>query len=280
MPRSPPGSAAGRYASTISTRQVRRSRGRAPRAGRARAGRASGSPRARSRAAPRAPAARRQSTSSPSSEVLRSLASNAGGEVVVGDGQVEEPRSSGARAARAGSIARQRDLERPAPARPRSGCRPGRTASTRSRARRSSWCWRRRTGTRRSRPGRRARARCARIPPPAATCRCRPRPRCRRCARARRAPASRWRRAVPAPLRRPTIGCSLAACRRDACRFEPVSANTGTGSALPLTVIGASFSHGTTSPGGAPDRLRHVDLAGRRLAHQARRQVAPRRRGR
>ena len=70
----------------------------------------------------------------------------------------------------------------------------------------------------------------------------------RRCARAPQAPRRALRpssRAPPSGRRSGARGPRVCAV---ACRFDPVSTETATGSALPFTAIGGSSSHEKTSP--------------------------------
>ena len=220
----------------------------------------------------------RHSTRRLSSEVLRSFASNEAVRSLSGIGRSSRPASSGARGTSAGSIAAssrsrccsllvlRRAAVEPEQRRPD----PAPDEVARVRAVRLAFAARRR-----ERP---APSRCRRTRRSAATCRCRLRRPGRRCRLARRARRRAARAARRARQRvRPSASPGTTGAR-DACRVEPVSANTRDGSALPFTVIGASVSHVNPIAGGTADGLGDVDLAGRRadMSRAARLTASPR----
>ena len=231
----------GRRARAARDRARRRARSR--RGGRARAGRASGSPRARARAARCAARARRQSASRFSSDVLRSLASN---ELVSSVSGIDRPSTtsrSGARATSAGSIVRERLLERLRPAR-RSGSvlgqpeqRPpdlapdevARASSRRTDTRRT----RRRTPRRRASRTNSAISRDLPIPASAEMPTISPRP----AAAASRPRLERGELGVSPDDRERRSGSRAAS----GAPTMPVSAYAATGSALPFSSSGSSF---------------------------------------
>ena len=254
--------------------ETRQRRGRAPRGDRATADRASDSPRARARAASRPALARRHSTSSPSSEVLRSFASNAAVSSLSGIGRSRRPASSGARATSAGSIAASSASSARTCSSCGQRCRRDRRASTRSRARRSSSCslpydWHSPIAT--------TAPRCLAVRANSATRRDFPMPASAEMPTMRPLPASASSSfaAIAIELRPPADDRQLvtSARLRDACRFAPVSANTDTGSALPFTVIGASCSQRKRSPAASTHRFGDVDLPGGRVRHETRREI-------